>query len=237
MGFGNRTLLEVVVISLGIYQRNFLSFIGIYLMPTLVTYLGYFSFFGTLDLLVFLPEALSDESISRLLILLAFALIAGLFNLMVTAGIIGMAEQAYLKKVARMDKCFEIIFRKWAPLLGASILLMILVVAGFMLFIIPGVVLFIIFLYTFHVIVIENTGSVEGLKGSYRFLRNGNVLNTCLLAAFVFIITVLIGLFRYIPDAGDVIVISLTAIATPYFIILFTVAYIEGKENTQEIDF
>ena len=236
MGFGNRTLFEIILISLGIYQRNFLPFIGVYLMPTLI-YLGFFAFFGTLDPFVFMPEALSGESISRFLLLSAFTLMAGLFNLMVTAGIIGMAEQAYLKKFTSMERCFAVMLRKWAPLLGASILLMIFVVAGFMLFIIPGVVLLIIFLYTFHVVVIDNAGSIGGLKGSYRFLRNGNVLNTCLLVAFVFIITLLIEMFSYIPDAGNVIAISLSTISTPYFIILFTVAYIEGKENTQEIDF
>jgi hypothetical protein len=108
--------------------------------------------------------------------------------------------------------------RRLGPLLGATILFVVAVVAGLLLLIVPGLILMVSLIMYTALLLFENKGVVDSLSGSYRMVRGNWWRSSAILAVasiLVLVIFVALGVVALIvaPFAGlamaDVVMVTL----------------------------
>ncbi|MFA5068530.1 MAG: hypothetical protein WC300_01465 [Candidatus Omnitrophota bacterium] len=163
-----------------------------------------------------------------LLATLVFQLLS-LFTLLILSGpLFGGYCYMTLKAMRSQEKkiefndIFKMLNRFW-PLLGLFFLQGLAVFTGLLLFIVPGVLLMTMWLYSYFMAIDKGYGPVDSLKASWAMVK-GNGLWVNLALAIVYI--VINGLAGQIPFAG--LIISLFVV--PFGALLITSAYIQQSQ-------
>jgi hypothetical protein len=141
------------------------------------------------------------------------------------------------KGQATLQTSFNFTLTKVLSLFAASLVTGILIVLGFVAFVVPGVILALMFSLVYPAIMLEGTGVLGSLSRS-RFLVRNRWLNTFgLLLLLGIIVAILNGVFVLIASPFGVVspLISgiLTALITPIFAIAITLYYYSMKARTQ----
>ncbi len=171
-------------------RKNFLFFLVVLLVVTAV------------NMVPGIISGLFERRDGALLGFLATLIGWGL-QLAVSLGLIGIALKIYDKKKVAYRDIFSY-FHLIIPYFFASILYGLIVVAGFILFVIPAVVWAIKFRYYTYFMVDKNFGPIRALKASAR-VTNGVKWNLFLLGLLLGLINILgalaflVGLFATIP--------------------------------------
>lgn len=161
----------------------------------------------------------------ELAIVLAHQVIAGVFGIWLISG-----QFNFLLRLARgQDAPFSLLFSggKWLlPLTGAYLLYLLVVVVGFLLLIVPGVILGLMFSQFWFLIVDRDMGVLEAFKTS-RAITSGNKLMLFVLYLTIFPLS-LAGLCTC--GIGLIFII-------PFIALLFTVSYLimSGQRTADQI--
>ncbi|MDD5504198.1 MAG: hypothetical protein PHV77_02650 [Candidatus Omnitrophica bacterium] len=164
-----------------------------------------------------------------LLTTLVFQLIS-LFTLLIMSGpLFGGYCYMVLNAMRSPDKkiefndIFKTLNRFW-PLFGLFFLQGFAIFAGFLLLIIPGILLMTMWLYSYFMAVDKGYGPVDSLKASWNMVKgNGFWINLALAVIYI----VINGLAGQIPFVG--LIISLFVV--PFGALLITSAYIQQSQQ------
>jgi len=163
---------ELIGIAFNIYFDNFLPMFltslllmfSIYLVPVL---LGIFIIPGLAR------EEINSDYITGIVIsgLAVFYIIILIFIVLHNGFIVKYISNRYLDKTVKIKTVIKELIRIMFLLIGLSILVGLCTIAGYMLFIVPGIILFMGFFVATHVMVIENKGIIESMKRSWELTR------------------------------------------------------------------
>ena len=156
----------------------------------------------------------AGSDVARFAIIGIGQILSIVFSTWITAG-----QMNFLLKTARgLDAPFSDLFSggRWlVPLLGGTILYFLMVVGGFILLIIPGIIVALMFSQFYYLIIDRNLGVIDALKTS-RLITSGNKMTLFLIGLVMIPIAIIAALPCLI---GLIFVI-------PYFALLGSVAYL-----------
>jgi len=116
---------------------------------------------------------------------------------------------------------------KMEPLVLTSLLAGIIVAFGYVLFLIPGVILSFAFWFVAQTVMIDGKSGTEALKASYRFVE-ANLSD----ALIVVLASLAIGaVLPTIPFIGAL----LSLLSLPYIYGLATLLYLDGKDGQEDL--
>jgi len=235
--------------SVNLYLTHFTQFFLPFLIIGLVV--GVFS--AVINLLFPLPPAPEPTASSEVILawlpkfLSAFAITMGLtsivsliLNTLVSGMAVKYASDLLERGYADLNEVFKFTLSKFVTLLIAAIITSIIAVLGFICFIIPGIILLIIFTLVTPVIMIEQTGAFESL-GRSKKLVDKRWLKTFTILLIIFIVLLLVSLITgliALPPFGfttSIITNAITALVYPIYAIAVTLFYYSmlAKETPQ----
>jgi hypothetical protein len=138
---------------------------------------------------------------------LVIAVICGVLSMWVTAALLLKQHAIGVDEDMTSGGALQTALARLLPLVGASILFGLAIVGGFLLLIVPGLILMISLILYMAVLLFENKGPIESLTGSHKLVW-GNWWRSCavltLLWILVFVILFALGLVAalVIPFAG-----------------------------------
>jgi len=167
---------------------------------------------------------------------------AGLFFLIVIVAIIVgfivegmyplMVRNVIEGKDVEMSAAFGKAVSRLPSLIGAAILVGLILIAGFALFVIPGIIFLTWYWYTVPAIMLEDRGALDGMSASRRFGRTRK-WKTFLMFLVLIIISIVGSAFNAIPVAGVVIGTIIGLIIAVWGSIIPAYAYIKHAMPTQ----
>lgn len=181
-----------------------------------------------LDINKCFTDALEVYKVNILMLLLSVLLfqVISLFTLLILAGpLFGGYCLMTMNAMRRQDKRIELndmfkMFSKFGPLLGLFFLQGLAIFAGFVLLIIPGIILMTMWLYTYFIMVDEDKGIIDSLKASWRLVVDrGFWMNLAIAVIYI----LLSGLSGQIPVIGWIV----SLFVVPFAILLITSAYLQ----------
>jgi hypothetical protein len=174
-------------------------------------------------------DAWSVYKVNILMVLLAtiiFQLIS-LFTVLILSGpIFGGYCLMMINAMRKQDKkvelndMFKLCGSKFGPLLGLFFLQVVAMFAGFLLLVVPGVLLMTMWMYSYFMMVDRDKGILDSMKGSWHMVKdNGFWINLSL--AIIYII--LTGASNQIPVVGW----AINIIMVPFAVLLITSGYMQ----------
>jgi hypothetical protein len=179
--------------------------------------------------------------VTGVLSLLTGPLIAGAVSRVVAASYVGGSMGP--------GTALRLTFRRMVPLVAASILVFLAELAGFVLCIVPGLLLFALYTAVTPAMMIEDLGPIEGMRRSWRLLkpRMWGVLGIAVLARLIAgflgnilgvaptaLATLLGGSFAWLFVAAGSVLSSL--VSAPVIAIVATLLYFDGRIRTEGFD-
>lgn len=163
-----------------LYRRRFLRFVatvGVVHVPlSLLGLVGATLVYGDLGLLGDL--AFAGPAGMGFAAGMGVVLVAGLFALigfqLAHAALFKSVSAAYLDEDVGVGEAYRCILPRWPSLLGAVILVSLIVLVGYLLFVVPGVIWQLMFALTLPVLVVERCGVRRAMERS-RELARGNL--------------------------------------------------------------
>jgi|Deesub1362B_J571_1020462.scaffolds.fasta_scaffold13803_2 hypothetical protein len=132
---------------------------------------------------------------------------------------IGMCREAIEEGLAHLESGLKVISSRIVGLLIAAILVSILVVMGFILFIIPGLVIGFFLMFTIIALVLEDLDAISAMGRSYRVVRAniGDAFVYALILIAIQIITWILGIIvGFIPIIGALVSSGVSGLTTGY---------------------
>ncbi|NOY65511.1 MAG: hypothetical protein GXO97_09000 [Nitrospirae bacterium] len=152
-------------------------------------------------------EGVEQRKLSVSMILLVTLIGFGIQSLSHAITVV-MAQQALSEKRCSLKYGFNESMKKIGPVFSAGILIGILFTIGMMLFVIPGLVVLYVFMFTVVVIILRNLHTLEAMKKSYQIIR-ANITDTLFLFLSLlgsFLIIWIVGrIFLRVPLFGQII--------------------------------
>ena len=216
---GKIALGEIFSIALEIYRKN-----PIMIVPSLVPIagliLGLIAFAGFVGLAVVFGERrfLAFTAFGGILL---FAIILIILFITAEGLTIEMVKEAFAGRKVELAPAWEASRGRIAPLIWTSVLAGIIIVLGYVLLIIPGLILTAIFYFVAQAVMIDGKSGTEALKASYGFLK-ANLEDSIVVILASVAISLLLPM---IPFIGFL----LSLIAFPYIYALSTLLYLGRK--------
>lgn len=151
--------------------------------------------------------------------------VCSIFTLFILAGpLYGGYCFMMLNAIRKEDKKIELrdmfgMFNKFWPLLALFVVQAVLIFFGFLLLIIPGLILTAMWLFTYFVMIDQNKGVFEALKGSWGIVKNAFWINFALCVIYL-LVSIVPG---QIPYAGWLLGIFVL----PFTVLMITSAYLQ----------
>ncbi|MFH1327757.1 MAG: zinc-ribbon domain-containing protein [Candidatus Bathyarchaeota archaeon] len=185
------------------------------------------SVFQTFESLV--ASATSFMSIMAIIVagFIVSFIIEGMYPLMTKNVIEGKEvdlSAAFMKAVGRLPS-----------LIGAGILVGLIVFAGFVLFIVPGIIFLIWYYYTVPAIMLENRGVLDAMSASKRF-GGTRKWKTFLMILVLIVISIISSVFDFVPVVGWVIAAIIGFVVSVWGSIIPAYAYIKYVMPAQTTD-
>jgi hypothetical protein len=188
------------------------------LIPIAALILGMVIFAGYMGLIAVFGEE-EFVAFSALAGLFLFVILMIVLFLMAEGMTIEMIREASIGSKADLSMAWQATLAKMEPLLLTSILAGIIVAFGYVLFLIPGLILSFAFYFVAQTVMIDGKSGVEALKASYRFV--GANLSDALI---VVLASLAIGaVLPTIPFIGAL----LSLLSLPYIYGLATLLYLD----------
>ena len=153
---------------------------------------------------------------------MAVFLIGFLALLVIAEGMtIEMIREAFEGGRADLSSAWESTKSKLAPLIVAAIVVSVILFFGYVLLVIPGLILTLLLYFVAQAIMIDNKGALESLGASYNFVK-ANLTDSAIVALLSIAIYFVLSM---IPLLG----ILLVLVAMPYLIALSTLLYLDRR--------
>jgi hypothetical protein len=217
---GRMTIGEILSKAFEIYKKNPIIIVPS-LIPIVALILGVMIFFaGFLGMAALIGEGG----------FLAFFAIAGLFLFIIILIIlffmaggltIEMIREALAGNKADLNIAWETSKPKMKPLILTSILAGILTALGYVLFIIPGLILSVIFYFMAQAVMIDGKSGTMALKTSYSFVKV-NLADSLTIILIAMAISFILPMIPYIG-------VLLGLLSIPYLYAMATLLYIDRK--------
>jgi len=205
------------------------------------------AFVGTLagqlpNMLVTDPQSISAVSTTLLLAVLASLLLSLGFYGAVVGRMNGEAQQQPLSA----GDALALGLRRLLPLVAVTVLYMVIMMLGFLLLIIPGIIFGLSLMFSFYVVLLEGKGPLAGLAESHRLVWGNwwrtlviiSVATVIVMAAYLLVVFVVGAVFA-LGDTVDfveslqtveiIVTPLLGAVAGPLFYALSLAAYYDLK--------
>ncbi len=141
---------------------------------------------------------------------------------------VAMAHDALVGKATTLGSGFAAAQRRLGDLVVASILASIVIMIGFMLFLVPGLIAAFFLLYTLPAVMLGGTSGTGALSTSVK-LVNSHLGDSLILAVGLLVIGVLVGIvgmiFRFVPVLGALVTVILQAALAAYAAAVIVAAY------------
>lgn len=133
-------------------------------------------------------------SIHKAGILIGYGIVAFITFIITHAAIIMRINQAMEGQHLALGKAIGFGLQKIIPLALVIILVFSIVITGYILLIIPGIILSVYFMFSSYIVIIEGKGALASVKESYRLVSG----NWCHTAGAFFLIGVIYCIFSFI---------------------------------------
>ena len=182
------TIGDILDRSVQLYRNNIAKFIGIILLikgPYLI-------------IENFIIASITETSQVSTTALLLVKVLEPLFIVPILMAAMTMAmSELFLGRDIGVIEAYSRVLKRFFPLLGTILLSGIIIVLGFMLFVIPGVILWIWFAFIPQTVVIDGEGGVSAMKRS-KYLVKGFFGKTFVLLVLLFLaISLITGIISY----------------------------------------
>lgn len=170
-----------------------------------------------------------------LFILAVFGTILGLIAHGMT---VGMAKEAIETGSTSLNSGLSIAMGRFPQLVIASILVGGIVVIGFMLLFIPGLIATFFLMFTFVSVIVDNTGAAESMKKSYETVKAN--LNDCIvffigMIAVGVVFAVANAILNVIPVLGQLLGMALMGAFGGYISVVIVKVYMELTKAARKI--
>lgn len=232
------SLEETLTWTFDLYSKNFAPlFIPILVSALLTGLLGNIILFNFMNIPQIPARATPQEVWSLLFtyltgvlpIVFAYGILSWIISTIAYGVCIKCASDLIEKGSASLEHAFNFMVNRLVPLLIGSIISGVLTALGLVAFIIPGLILSVMFFLVVPAIIIENLGAIEGLSRSRNLVSNrwlktfGLILIIGIIISIVSFIASLIaapfGSFRWLPSS------IISAFVQPIFPIATTVYF------------
>ncbi len=219
-----RSLSEIFSKALDIYRDNLILIVPS-LIPVAAAALGMIVLIGSVGLLAVFS---GDEFVAFSTVAVFFLFLIAMFALFFLAeGLtIEMIKQATSGGRADISAAWQSSKPRMEPLILSSLLAGIIVALGYMLFVIPGLILSFAFYFVAQAVMIDGRPGVQALRASYRFVE-ANLAD----ALIVIVVSLALGaVLPAIPLIGPLA----SLLSLPYIYALATLLYMDGAGSVQE---
>lgn len=219
-----RSLSEIFSKALDIYRDNLILIVPS-LIPVAAAALGMIVLIGSVGLLAVFS---GDEFAAFSAVAVFFLFLIAMFALFFLAeGLtIEMIKQATSGGRADISAAWQSSKPRMEPLILSSLLAGIIVALGYMLFVIPGLILSFAFYFVAQAVMIDGRSGVQALRASYRFVE-ANLAD----ALIVIVVSLALGaVLPAIPLIGPLA----SLLSLPYIYALATLLYMDGAGSVQE---
>ena len=217
---GKMTLGEIFTKAFEIYRNNPIM-IAPSLLPVAVSILGLLLFAGFVGMAAILGGGGGFLAVSAIGGFLLFIIVL-IVSFFVAAGVtIEMIKEASAGNRADINSAWEASKGRMEPLILSSILAGIITVLGYLLLIIPGIILSFIFYFVAQAVMIDGRSGMEALKTSYGFIKE-NLSDAVILILISMIMSLVLSM---IPLIGPL----LCLLVIPYIYALATLFYLDRK--------
>lgn len=172
-------------------------------------------------------KELSPEILAYFVSIMIWLLVLTLISIFLTSVIIRLVYDAVSEKASLFESA-KIAVLKYPTLLISGIIYFFIVGFGFLALIIPGIFLFVKFLYYQYAILLDNEGIINSLKKSWK-ITDGNGFSTFLIMLFFFAIFVISGILSLI--LGVFVDFITTLVVLPWLMSSLTFAYLQITER------
>lgn len=238
------SLEEILSSSIGIYRRGFINlFIPYLILGAIYGALNYWAIsalppFPVMDIMG--SEALTDWLIRLSTIILIVGLIGWILNVIVQGYSVKYSSTLITDEALNVKEIAKQAIRKTPQLIAASLIVNLLIGIGLLLFIIPGIILAVMFSLIMPVIILEDKGVLESLNRSRRLVskRWSKTLILLIILVAAILATEILGSMAAVASApvGYIISITATAIIEPIYPVAITCLYysMKAKEISEE---
>jgi hypothetical protein len=248
-GLPPRSLGEILSGAFEIYRDNaqgLLLIVAVVVVPLSVLsfLLSHFLFApDTKDVFVGGQTVTITEGRSFGLILLASltaAAIAVIISAVLQAALLRAATQATIGDRVDLDASYRWGFQRFASVLWVSILVGVSVGIGFLLLIIPGIILLVMFEASVPVVVVEGQRGTQAMRRSWDLVRGHfwHVLGVIVVTALI--TAVVSGILGAIGSANAVLSLIFTTIAqiivAPFSALVTVLLYLDLRARTEGVD-
>jgi hypothetical protein len=218
---GRMTLGEIFSKAFEIYRNNPIM-IAPSLLPIAVSILGLLLFAGFVGMAAILGGGGGFLAVSAIGGFLLFIIVL-IVSFFVAEGVtIEMIKEASAGNRADINSAWESSKGRMEPLILSSILAGIITVLGYLLLIIPGIILSFIFYFVAQAVMIDGRSGMEALKTSYGFMKE-NLSDAVILILVSMIMSLVLSV---IPLIGPL----LCLLVIPYIYALATLFYMDRRE-------
>lgn len=172
-------------------------------------------------------KELSPEILAYFVSIMIWLLVLTLLSIFLTSVIIRMVYDAVSEKASLFESA-KIAVLKYPTLLISGIIYFFIVGFGFLALIIPGIFLFVKFLYYQYAILLDNEGIINSLKKSWK-ITDGNWFSTFLIMLFFFAIFLISAILSLI--LGVFVDFITTLVVLPWLMSSLTFAYLQITER------
>lgn len=167
-------------------------------------------------------EWIVPGGVLRLVALAALAFIVDrLIALIFNGWTIAMVKHGTEKRSIDLSDSFSHTLSRFAPLLGASILVAIITGIGTLLCIIPGIIAGLLLALTLQAVIVDNYGTIDSLSVSYNVTRR-SFFEVAIIVIVQFVVSAILG---FVPYVGAI----LTGLAGAFFTVVFTMLYYRSR--------
>lgn len=208
-----RNPIQLTTEAFGIMARNMRLFLGIIAVPVVLSFIG----------ALFMPtpvEQVAGMSFSSMYMIMM--LISGIVNVFMGIALILVMPNMGLTAMESYKQSAPYFLRY----LGMSIVMMVLLFVGFLLLIIPGIILAVWLSFAAFVLILENGGMISSLKQSREYVRGhwwGVLGRLLVMGILLVVISIVFSMIASVVPSYTVSNALVSALAT--LLAPFTVAY------------
>lgn len=224
---------ELIKRSWEVYTKNLGMLILVIILGMLL--MGVFLIPGIIALMVGMAGATSNQemilnafSITGLVIFIISFVLAMLASIIYGAALIKAVGMAEGGEKIDIKKVFSVAYQKFWPILGSSIIAGAIMLAGFILLIIPGLVAMVYLQFVIYVVIFEDKWGFEAVRRSFELVKG----NFWWVVLIILIVALGSGILGSIPYVGGII----SFILAPLWQVIMFVLYknLRGLKGVSE---
>jgi hypothetical protein len=171
-------------------------------------------------------------------ILLLFFVLSFLGSFVAAGASLRVISGAYLDREPDVGEALETAVEKMGPLIGAAFGVGLFVTLGFLLLVVPGIIVWCGLALASQVVVLENVSGMDALKRSWELTKGfkGKVFSSgFIVACLITVPAAAIGAIFSGPK-GDVVAAVFSLLVTPVFYIVYTILYYDLRVRKEGFD-